>query len=136
VLRKSWATTLLWVHRSPGATIWALTGFRLAWRWTGARFPAFRASMTALHRLAARVSEYGLYALLLLQSVTGLAQTVLRQNTAANTRRCKPPSATPPMGIVVVSCRVAIALGVRVKLLGRKIRIKVVRDDSAEVVQG
>jgi cytochrome b561 len=34
--------------------------------------------MTRLHRLAARVSEYGLYALLLLQPATGLAQTVLR----------------------------------------------------------
>jgi cytochrome b561 len=78
VEERPWATTLLWVHRSLGATIWALTGFRLAWRWTGARFPAFPASMKALHRLAARVSEYALYALLLLQPVTGLAQSVLR----------------------------------------------------------
>jgi superoxide oxidase len=78
VEERPWATTLLWVHRSLGTTIWGLTGFRLAWRWTGARFPAFPASMTGLHRLAVRVSEYGLYALLLLQPATGLAQTVLR----------------------------------------------------------
>jgi superoxide oxidase len=78
VEERPWATTLLWVHRSFGVTIWALTVFRLAWRWTGARFPAFPASMTALHRLATRVGEYGLYALLLLQPATGLAQTVLR----------------------------------------------------------
>ena len=78
VEERPWATTLLWVHRSLGATIWALTGFRLAWRWTGARLPALPASMTRLHRLAARVSEYGLYALLLLQPATGLAQSALR----------------------------------------------------------
>lgn len=78
VEERPWAPTLLWLHRSLGATIWALTAFRLAWRWTGAQFPAFPASMTALHRLAARVSEYGLYALLLLQPATGLAQMVLR----------------------------------------------------------
>jgi cytochrome b561 len=75
---RPWALTLLWLHRSLGVTIWALTAFRLVWRWTGAQFPAFPASMTALHRLAVRVSEYGLYALLLLQPATGLAQTLLR----------------------------------------------------------
>jgi cytochrome b561 len=78
VEERPWATTLLGVHRSLGVAIWALTGFRLAWRWTGARFPGFPPSMSALQRLAARVSEYGLYALLLLQPATGLAQTVLR----------------------------------------------------------
>jgi cytochrome b561 len=78
VEERPWALTVLWVHRSLGVTIWALTAFRLVWRWTGAQFPAFPATMTALHRLAARVSEYGLYALLLLQPATGLAQTVLQ----------------------------------------------------------
>ena len=75
---RPWATTLLLVHRSVGVTLWALTVFRLVWRWTGARFPPFPASMSRLHRLAARLSEYGLYALLLLQPATGLAQSVLR----------------------------------------------------------
>lgn len=77
VEQRPWATTLLLVHRSMGVTLWALTVFRLAWRWTGARFPDFPASMSRLHRLAVRVSEYGLYALLLLQPATGFAQTVL-----------------------------------------------------------
>jgi cytochrome b561 len=77
VEERPWAATLLVVHRSIGVTLWALTVFRLAWRWTGARFPAFPASMSQLHRLAVRVSEYGLYALLLLQPATGFAQTVL-----------------------------------------------------------
>jgi superoxide oxidase len=77
VEERPWATTLLLVHRSIGVTLWALTLFRLAWRWTSARFPDFPASMSPLHRLAVRVSEYGLYALLLLQPATGFAQTVL-----------------------------------------------------------
>jgi superoxide oxidase len=74
---RPWAVTLLLVHRSAGVTLWALTVFRLAWRWTGARFPDFPASMSRLHRLAVRLSEYGLYGLLLLQPATGFAQTVL-----------------------------------------------------------
>ena len=75
---RSWAPPLLQVHRSLGVTIWTLTVFRLFWRVTGARFPAFPASMTPLHQLGARLSEYGLYALLLIQPATGLAQTILR----------------------------------------------------------
>jgi cytochrome b561 len=77
VEERRWATTLLLVHRSFGVTLWALTVFRLVWRWTGARFPDFPMSMSRIHRLAVRVSEYGLYALLLLQPATGFAQTVL-----------------------------------------------------------
>jgi cytochrome b561 len=78
VEERSWAPPLLQVHRSLGVTIWTLTMFRLLWRVTGARFPAFPASMTPLHQLVARLSEYGLYALLLIQPATGLAQTILR----------------------------------------------------------
>jgi cytochrome b561 len=75
---RSWAASLLQVHRSLGVTIWTLTAFRLLWRVTGARFPEFPASMTPVHQLGARLSEYGLYALLLIQPATGLAQTILR----------------------------------------------------------
>lgn len=78
VEERSWAPPLLQVHRSLGVTIWTLTVFRLLWRVTGARFPAFPASMTPLHQLGARLSEYGMYALLLVQPATGLAQTILR----------------------------------------------------------
>lgn len=81
VEERSWAPPLLQVHRSLGVTIWTLTVFRLLWRVTGARFPAFPASMTALHQLGARLSEYGLYALLLIQPATGVAQTILRGRT-------------------------------------------------------
>jgi superoxide oxidase len=78
VEERSWAPPLLQVHRSLGVMIWTLTVFRLLWRVTGARFPAFPVSMTPLHQLSARLSEYGLYALLLIQPATGLAQTILR----------------------------------------------------------
>jgi superoxide oxidase len=78
VEERPWAPPLLQVHRSLGVTIWTLTVLRLLWRVTGARFPAFPASMTPLHQLGARLSEYGLYALLLIQPATGLAQTIFR----------------------------------------------------------
>ena len=78
VEERSWAPPLLQVHRSLGVMIWTLTVFRLLWRVTGARFPPFPASMTPLHQLGARLSEYGLYALLLIQPATGIAQTILR----------------------------------------------------------
>jgi len=78
VEERSWAPPLLQVHRSLGVIIWTLTLFRLMWRVTGARFPAFPASMTPLHQLAARLSEYALYALLLIQPATGVAQTIWR----------------------------------------------------------
>ena len=74
---RSWAAPLLRVHRSIGVTLWMLTVLRLIWRVTGAHFPPFPASMTALHRLAVRLSEYGLYALLLIQPATGAAHTML-----------------------------------------------------------
>jgi cytochrome b561 len=78
VEERSWAPPLLQVHRSLGVMIWSLTVLRLLWRVTGARFPGFPKSMTPLHQLVARLSEYGLYALLLIQPATGLAQTILR----------------------------------------------------------
>jgi cytochrome b561 len=66
------APVLLQIHRSFGATVWAVAAFRLAWRLTSARLPPFPASMTGLHRAAVKASEYGLYALLLGQPLTGL----------------------------------------------------------------
>jgi superoxide oxidase len=75
---RPWAPPLLWAHRSMGVIIWMITVVRLSWRLTGARFPEFPTSMTRLHRFAVRLSEYGLYVLLLTQPLTGLAQTVSR----------------------------------------------------------
>lgn len=69
---------LLTVHRSIGAAVWMLTAARLAWRSTGMRFPPFPASMPKVHQWAAKASEYGLYGLLLVQPLSGLAQTLWR----------------------------------------------------------
>jgi superoxide oxidase len=75
---RPWAPSLLWAHRSLGVIIWTITIARLTWRLTGAKFPEFPSSMTRLHRLGARLSEYGLYALLLIQPLSGLEQTISR----------------------------------------------------------
>ena len=72
------AKVLLTVHRSLGVTVWSLTALRLGWRLTGATVPPLPGAMPAIQRLAARLNQWGLYALLLLQPVTGLAQSLFR----------------------------------------------------------
>ena len=69
---------LLQIHRSLGVTIWMITIMRLLWRLTHATLPPFPASMSRLHRAFVQMSEYTLYALLLIQPVTGMAATLLR----------------------------------------------------------
>ena len=69
---------LLQIHRSLGVTIWMITVMRLLWRLTHAALPPFPASMSRLHRAFVKMSEYALYALLLVQPVTGMAATLLR----------------------------------------------------------
>jgi cytochrome b561 len=68
--------TLLQVHRSLGVTIWVMTSFRLVWRLTNATMPPFPSTMTNAHRKLARWSEYGLYAMLFVQPLTGLTATL------------------------------------------------------------
>ena len=68
---------LVQLHRSIGVTIFALTLFRLAWRWN-ARIPALPAELPLYQKLAARVTEYALYVLLLFQPVLGLLNTNAR----------------------------------------------------------
>jgi cytochrome b561 len=72
------AKALLTLHRSLGVTVWTLTVLRLVWRLTRASLPPFPESMGAPHRLAARLSEYGLYLFLLAQPVTGMIQSLYR----------------------------------------------------------
>jgi cytochrome b561 len=67
---------LLQIHRSLGVTIWFTTVFRLAWRLTNAKLPFFPDAMTAIHRTVVRWSEYGLYALILVQPATGMGATL------------------------------------------------------------
>ncbi len=72
------ALTLLTVHRSLGVTVWILTLARVAWRLKWATFPPYPATMGEAQRLAARLSEYGLYLFLLAQPVTGMVQSLYR----------------------------------------------------------
>src|SRR5579862_3045545 len=68
----------LTAHRSLGVLIWLLVIGRLAWRLLGMRLPPFPANMPRWHQWGARLSEWGLYALMLAQPATGMAATVLR----------------------------------------------------------
>ena len=72
------ARALLTVHRSAGALTLAMVLFRLVWRARFAYLPAFPPRMPKLQRWAAKANEYGLYALLVLQPLTGLADGVFR----------------------------------------------------------
>ena len=67
---------LLQIHRSSGGTIWVVTALRLAWRVTKASLPPFPKQISKLHRATAKLTEYGLYALLLGEPATGLLTTL------------------------------------------------------------
>jgi cytochrome b561 len=72
------AAILLNVHRSLGVVTWAVAIVRLAWRFSFAYLPPFPETMPRAQQRFAKASEYGLYALLLLQPLTGLAQSLAR----------------------------------------------------------
>jgi cytochrome b561 len=72
------ADLLLTVHRSLGAVTWVLAVGRLSWRLLRAHLPPFPATMSQAQQWAAKLTEYGLYAILLVQPMTGLAQSVAR----------------------------------------------------------
>jgi len=72
------ANLLLTIHRSVGVATWGLAGCRLAWRLSLAYLPPFPHSMSKGQRWAAKTSEYCLYAILLLQPLTGAAQSLAR----------------------------------------------------------
>ena len=66
------------VHRSMGVATWCVVVGRLLWRAGFAHLPPFPASMTTLQQSIAKANEYGLYALLILQPLTGLGDTLFR----------------------------------------------------------
>ena len=70
------ASVLLGFHRSLGVVIWLVTVARLAWRTLFAALPPFPESMPKVQQQMAKLNEYGLYALLVLQPFTGLAFTL------------------------------------------------------------
>lgn len=69
---------LLMLHRSAGVLVWSVTIARFLWRGSGARFPPFPENLPRLMEGTAKASEYALYALLVLQPLTGLAHSLLR----------------------------------------------------------
>jgi cytochrome b561 len=72
------AAILLIVHRSLGVVTWAVAIVRLGWRLSYAYLPPFPQNMPKVQQRLATTSEYGLYALLLFQPLTGLAQSLTR----------------------------------------------------------
>jgi cytochrome b561 len=77
VASREQSALLVQLHRSIGITIFALTLFRLAWLWN-ARIPPLPAELPVFQKFAARVTEYILYVLLLLQPALGLLNTNAR----------------------------------------------------------
>ena len=71
VATKEREAFLTQLHRSLGVTVFVLTLLRLGWRWH-ARIPSLPADLPAIQKMASRVAEYVLYALLLAQPVLGI----------------------------------------------------------------
>ena len=69
---------VLATHRSIGVFVWFVALARLAWRHSFAYLPPFPTTMPKAQQTVAKATEYGLYALLLLQPVTCLARALLR----------------------------------------------------------
>jgi cytochrome b561 len=72
------AAMLLEFHRSLGLVIWLVTVCRFTWRKLFAYLPPFPDSMPVLQQKIAKANEYGLYAFLILQPLSGLAYTLFR----------------------------------------------------------
>jgi cytochrome b561 len=72
------AEMLLYLHRSLGVLTWITAFCRLVWRLGFAFLPPFPSAMPKVQQRIASLSEYGLYALLLVQPLTGLAQSLTR----------------------------------------------------------
>jgi len=70
----SLAVAILATHRTMGVLTWIVGLLRLVWRHNFAYLPPFPASMPKLQQSIAKANEYGLYALLFLQPITGLAR--------------------------------------------------------------
>ena len=70
--------TMLYLHRSLGVVTWGTAFCRVVWRLRFAFIPAFPSAMPKVQQHLAKLSEFGLYALLLVQPLTGLAQSLTR----------------------------------------------------------
>jgi cytochrome b561 len=72
----SFAMMLLAMHRTMGLMTWIVVVARLVWRRNFAHLPPFPQSMPKLQQTIAKANEYGLYALLLVQLITGLGNVL------------------------------------------------------------
>jgi cytochrome b561 len=72
------AGQILTLHRSVGVSLWIVALARLAWRLTFAVRPPLPADMPRPQKAAAAASEAALYVLMLVQPLTGLAQSLTR----------------------------------------------------------
>jgi superoxide oxidase len=72
----SFAAAILATHRTSGMLTWIVGLVRLVWRHRFAYLPPFPQSMPKLQQSLAKANEYGLYALLFLQPITGLGNVL------------------------------------------------------------
>jgi cytochrome b561 len=72
------AALLLTVHRSTGVLLWLVTLGRVMWKFSGGNAPALPFGTPAIQRWAARITEYGMLSLLILQPITGFMQSIAR----------------------------------------------------------
>jgi cytochrome b561 len=75
------ADRLLALHRAAGVLLWVLTLARIGWRLTGGARVRLDLQLPRAQRVAARATEYGLLALLIVQPVLGLAHSLSRGRT-------------------------------------------------------
>jgi superoxide oxidase len=72
------ASALMTVHRTTGVVTWMVEWARLVWRYYFACLPPFLEGMPKLQQWVAKANECGLYALLLVQLLSGLGNVLLR----------------------------------------------------------
>jgi cytochrome b561 len=72
------ASALMSAHRTTGVVTWIVGWVRLVWRYYFACLPPFPESMPKLQQWVAKANEYGLYALLVAQPISGLGNVVFR----------------------------------------------------------
>jgi cytochrome b561 len=72
------ASALMTAHRTTGVVTWIVGWVRLVWRYNFAYLPPFPDSMPKLQQWVAKANEYGLYALLLVQPLSGLGNVLFR----------------------------------------------------------
>jgi superoxide oxidase len=76
-------SAILDAHRTMGMLTWAVVLARIVWRRRFAYLPQFPEGMPKLQQWIAKANEYGLYALLLVQPITGLGEVLFHGRSFA-----------------------------------------------------